>query len=79
MPAAAQEREPADAPATVQGIAAEPPAESVSGAHSQAEHRDGGINWRPVLSESLLFLTAQHLARFIEDRTIEPSWRAVRE
>jgi hypothetical protein len=29
-----------------------------------------GIDRRPVLSESLLFLTAQHLARFAENRTV---------
>jgi len=69
MPAMAQEFEPPDAAATFQGIAVEPKAGNASAAQSPADHHDGGIDWRPVLSESLLFLTAQHLARFTEDRT----------
>ena len=69
LPAVAQELEPPDATATVQGIAVEPAAGNASAAQSSADHRDRGIDWRPVLSESLLFLTAQHLARFPEDRT----------
>ena len=69
MPAVAQELEPPDATATVQGIAVEPNAGNASAVQSPAEYRDRGIDWRPVLSESLLFLTAQHLARFTEDRT----------
>jgi len=69
MPAVAQEREPPDTTAPVQGIAVEPNAGNASTARSTVDHRDGGIDWRPVLSESLLFLTAQHLARFTEDRT----------
>ena len=69
MPAVAQEPEPPEATATAQGIAGEPAAESVSAARSQADYSDGGIKWRPVLSQSLLFLTVQHLARFSEDRT----------
>ena len=69
VPAVAQEREQPDATATVQGIAVEPAAGNASAAQSPADHHDRGINWRPVLSESLLFLTAQHLARFTEDRT----------
>ena len=48
----------------------EPAAGNASAAQSLADHHDRGINWRPVLSESLLFLTAQHLARFIEDKTV---------
>jgi len=70
MPAVAQELEPPDATATVQGIAVEPNAGNASTARSAVDHRDGGIDWRPVLSESLLFLTAQHLTRFTEDRTV---------
>ena len=69
-PAVAQEPEPSEATATVQGIAVEPTAGSALAAHSPNHHRDGGIEWRPVLSESLLFLTAQHLTRFTEDRTV---------
>jgi len=69
-PAAAQEPEPAEATATVQGIAVHPTAGSASRAHLPDHHRDGGIEWRPVLSESLLFLTAQHFTRFTEDRTV---------
>ena len=69
MPAMAQEREAPDATATVQEIAVEPDAGNASAARSPADHPDGGIDWRPVLSESLLFLTAQHLTRFTEDRT----------
>ncbi len=68
MPAVAQEREQPDAAATVQGTAVEPTVGHVS-AQSGADHRDGGIAWRPVLSESLLFLTAQHLTRLTEGRT----------
>ena len=69
-PAVAQEPEPSEATATVQGIAVQPTAGSALAAHSPNHHRDGGIEWRPVLSESLLFLTAQHLTRFTEDRTV---------
>jgi hypothetical protein len=69
MPAVAQEREQPDAAATVQEATVEPTAGHVS-AQSAADHRDGGIAWRPVLTESLLFLTAQHLSRLIEDRTV---------
>ena len=70
MPAVAQELEPPDATAIVQGIAVEPNAGNASAVQSPAEYHDHrGINWRPVLSESLIFLTAQHLARFTEDRT----------
>ena len=68
LPAVAQELEQPDTTATVQGIAVEPAAGNASAAQSLADHHDGGIDWRPVLSESLLFLTAQHLARFHEDR-----------
>ena len=68
MPAVAQEREPPEATAPVQGIAVEPSARNASAARSPADHRDGRIDWRPVLSESMLFLTAQHLARFTEER-----------
>ena len=70
VPAVAQELEQPDATATVQGIAVEPAAGNGSAAQSPADHHDRGINWRPVLSESLLFLAAQHLARFAEDRTV---------
>jgi hypothetical protein len=69
IPAVAQEREPPDATAPVQGIAVEPNSGNASAARSAADHRDGGIDWRSVLSESMLFLTAQHLARFTEERT----------
>jgi hypothetical protein len=69
IPAVAQELELPDAAATIQGIAVEPNAGNASAAQSPAEYRGGGIDWRPVLSESLLFLTAQHLTRFTEDRT----------
>ena len=68
MPAVAQEREPPDATAPVQGIAVEPNAGNASAARLAADHRNGGIDWRPVLSESMLFLTAQHLARFTEEK-----------
>jgi len=68
MPVVAQEREPADAP-TVQGIAVELTAGSASVARPAANHRDSGIDWQPVLSQSMLFLTVQHLVRFSEDRT----------
>jgi len=70
VPAMAQELEQPDAPVTAQGIALEPAAGNESAAQSPVDHDDGGINWRPVLSESLLFLTAQHLARFIEEKTV---------
>ena len=69
LPAAAQELEQPDTTATVQGIAVEPAAGNASAAQSLADHHDRGIDWRPVLTESLLFLTAQHLARFVEDKT----------
>jgi len=69
MPAVAQEREPPEATAPVQGIAVEHSAGNASAVRSPADHRDGGIDWRPVLGESMLFLTAQHLARFTEERT----------
>ena len=69
-PAVAQEPEPSEGTATVQGIAVEPTAGSVLAAHLPHHHRDGGIEWRPVLSESMFFLTAQHLTRFTEDRTV---------
>jgi hypothetical protein len=69
MPAIAQEREPTDATATVQGIAVEPTARNASAARSPADQRESGIEWRSVLGESMLFLTAQHMARFTEDRT----------
>ena len=69
LPAVAQELEQPDTTATVQGIAVEPAAGNASAAQSLADHHDRGIDWRPVLSESLLFLTAQHLARFVEDKT----------
>jgi hypothetical protein len=68
-PAVAQELEQPDAPGIVQGIAVGPSAGNALAAQSPADHRDRGINWRPVLSESLLFLTAQHLARFTEHKT----------
>jgi hypothetical protein len=68
-PAVAQQLEQSDATATVQGIAVEPAAGNASAAQSPVDHHDRGINWRPVLSESLLFLTAQHLARFTEQKT----------
>ena len=68
MPAVAQEREPTDATPTVQGIVVEPATSSASAVQKPVDHR--GIDWRPVLSESLLFLTAQHLTRFTEDRTV---------
>jgi hypothetical protein len=71
MPSAAQEVESPDAAAIVQGIAVEPAAGNTLAARSPAEYRDDGIDWRPVLRESLLFLTAQHLARFTEDRTAQ--------
>ena len=77
LPAAAQELEQPDTTATVQGIAVEPAVGNASAA--QSPDREGGINWRPVLSESLLFLTAQHLARFVEDQYGQASWRTVRE
>ena len=70
MPAVAQELELPDDTATVQGIAVEPAARNALAAQSPGDHHDRGINWRPVLSESLLFLTAQHLTRFTEDRTV---------
>ena len=69
MPAVAQELELPDDTATVQGIAVEPAARNALAAQSPGDHHDRGINWRPVLSESLLYLTAQHLARFTEEKT----------
>jgi hypothetical protein len=68
MPVIAQELEPPDA-AIVQGITVEPTAASASVAHAAADYRDTGIDWRPVLNQSMLFLTSQHLVRFSEDRT----------
>jgi hypothetical protein len=56
--------------ATLESIAAELTDGGGVLAESRTDGRERGIYWGPVLRESMLFLTAQHLTRFTEDRTV---------
>ena len=69
-PVCAQEPAPNAPAATAAGAVAEPTAPGGREGDATAGRHEPGISWRPVLRESMLFLTAQHLTRFTEDRTV---------
>src|SRR5690349_10521434 len=69
-PASAQEPTPGAASGVPVSNVAERTESGTSGGDAPLDSRERGIGWRPVLRESMLFLTAQHLTRFTEDRTV---------